>query len=92
MAETSGKSTSQSLSKDPATVMAERMEKLFEVVELHSIDKWGFKLLRAVVKETGYRTTAVIRAIEHGKKSPSHYGITPEAISDSTTLDLGMRF
>lgn len=78
--------------KAPAAAMAERMAKLFEIVELHHIDKWGFKLLRAVVKETGYRTEAVIRAIEHGKKLPSHYGITPEAISDSKTLDLGMRF
>ena len=92
MAETSEKSTSQSLSKDPASAMAERMTKLFEVVELHHIDRWGFKLLRQVVKETGYRTEAVIRAMEHGKKLPSHYGITTEHISDSKTLDLGMKF
>ncbi len=92
MAETSAKSTSQSLSKDPASAMAERMAKLFEVVELHHIDRWGFKLLRQVVKETGYRTEAVIRAMEHGKKLPSHYGITAEHISDSKTLDLGMKF
>lgn len=92
MAETSAKSTSPSLSKEPASEMERRMKMIFETVEFHSIDRWGFKLLREVVKETGFRTGAVIRAIEHGKKHPSHYGITPEAISDSTTLDLGMRF
>ncbi len=92
MAETSAKSTSPSLSKDPASGIETRMKMLFEMVEFHHIDKWGFKLLRAVVKESGFRTGAVIRAIEHGKKLPSYYGITPEAISDSTTLDLGMKF
>jgi hypothetical protein len=78
--------------KAPATAMADRMKCLFEMVEFHHIDKWGFKLLRAVVKESGFRTEAVIRAIEHGKRLPSYYGITPEAISDSSTLDLGMKF
>ena len=87
MAETSEKSTLPSLSKDPANVISERMTKLFDVVELYYIEKGGFKLLRAVVKETGYKTHAVIRAIEHGKKLPSHYGIIEEAISDSIALD-----
>ena len=88
MAETSEKSTSPSLSKDPANVMAVRMKQLFETVEYCAIDKWGFKLLRTVVKETGYRTEAVIRAIESGKKLPSSYGITPEHIEDSVAIDL----
>ena len=91
MAETSVKSTSPSLSKEPASVMAVRLKMIFETVEYHAIDKRGFKLLRAVVKETGYQTYAVIRAIENGKKIPLYFGITIEAIDDSVTIDLASR-
>ena len=91
MAETSGKSTSPSLSKDPANGMAMRQKFIFETVEYHAIEKWGFKLLRAVITETGYQTHAILRAIESGKKFPSDYGITLEAIDDSVMIDLASR-
>jgi hypothetical protein len=88
MADTSGKSILPSSPKEPASVIAVRMKMIFDIVEYHAIDKWGFKLLRAVVKESGFRTEAVIRAIESVKKLPSPYGITPEHIEDSVAIDL----
>lgn len=77
----------ESTLKDPATVIAKRMAMLFEVVELTYLEKWGFKLLRQIVRESGYRTETVIRAIEHGKKLPSYYGITLDHITDSIAFD-----
>jgi hypothetical protein len=65
----------------------ERLTMIFGMIELFALELSGLKLIRAVVKESGYGTPVVVRAIEHGKRPMSKYGITQENVDDSTTID-----
>ncbi len=67
--------------------MADRLKAVFATVEYHAIDLRGFKLLRAVVKDTGYRTEVVLKSMIENKKHHTSYEITEENIEDSKSLD-----
>ena len=87
MAAISVKSNSPSSTKEPASVIAKRLKAVFATVEYHAIDLRGFKLLRAVVKDTGYRTEVVLKSMIENKKYYTHYEITKENIEDSKACD-----